>query len=219
MWSGSRRAAHRKNSVQEEQRAPELHGDVAAGEQHAACFEGLRDGDRDAEAEAHQHEQGDADGDAFGVEPVGHPRGGDPDPPDGEQQQAGFGQAVRGEVFEQRMRELGDGEDEDEVEEQFDHAYFAAVVFATGAQQRIALAGASAGHFPRIRRGCLRGLHRCGPLHQIGSEARLSARDLMVARRRLGSTTPRCGSKFAKTGASETRRAVPRMTFGLDKLV
>ena len=52
----------------------------------------------------------------------------DPGPPHGQHQQRGLQRAERGEVLEQAVRELGDGEHEDEVEEQLDEGDAAVAV-------------------------------------------------------------------------------------------
>ena len=120
---------------QEEQRATDLQRGVRRREQHAARIEGLRDRDRDADPREHQRQQRQPDRDAFGIEPVGHPRGVDPHPPHAEQQHADLHQPAQREVGHQRVRELGDREDEDEVEKQLDHPHLAAVGGIARAQQ------------------------------------------------------------------------------------
>ncbi|MEA2584049.1 MAG: hypothetical protein QOF33_2134 [Thermomicrobiales bacterium] len=57
---------------------------------------------------------------AISVEPIGEPGRVDPGAPDREQEQESLKGAVEGEVFEEVVGELGDCEDEDEVEEQLD---------------------------------------------------------------------------------------------------
>ena len=70
----------------------------------------------------HQGEQHDPHRRALGIQPVGDPAGVDPRPPDRAQHHGRLQRAHPGEMLEQRMADLGDGEDEDEVEEQLERS-------------------------------------------------------------------------------------------------
>ncbi|MBA7692689.1 hypothetical protein ES703_101256 [subsurface metagenome] len=103
---------------QPERSAADLHRRIGAGKPEPALLEGLGNAHRQHEAAEHQQEQQDADRRLVRIEPVGDPGGVDPDPPHREKQQRDLHGAQRREVMQQRVRELRDGKDEDEVEEQ-----------------------------------------------------------------------------------------------------
>jgi hypothetical protein len=67
-----------------------------------------------------QHQQAGPHGDALGVEPVGHPGGVDPDPPDREQQHGHLQHSRERQIRDQRVRELRHREHEHKVEEELD---------------------------------------------------------------------------------------------------
>ena len=107
-------------AVQHEQRAPHLDRREAAGEQQAPPAEGFGNGGRHQQRHAHQHHQHGADDQMLGIEPVADPGGVLPAQPDREPQRRRLQHAQPGQVLEQVMGQLGDGEDIDQVEEQFD---------------------------------------------------------------------------------------------------
>ena len=110
-------------AVQQQRRggvATDLQRDVARREQQPLLAERLRQ--RGGHEQAAEHHRGEhpADRRRGRVEPVRHPRRVDPRPPDDEQQERGPRHAGDGEVVEDLVRQLGDREDVDEVEEQLD---------------------------------------------------------------------------------------------------
>ena len=83
--------------------------------------EGVGQRGRQDEARQHQHEQQQPHRRLLRVEPVGDPGGEHPHPPHRHEQQQRLERAPAGvRSVEQAMRQLGDREDEDEVEEQLD---------------------------------------------------------------------------------------------------
>ena len=76
---GVRAAPHRP---QEEQGPTDLHERIRAREVEAKLVERMRDRHRHHQTRDQQHQQAGPHRDALGVEPVGHPGGVDPDPPD-----------------------------------------------------------------------------------------------------------------------------------------
>ncbi len=124
-------AAHGPN---EEECASHVHERERAREQQPPLLERRRNRRRDDEPGQHQHEQRDPDGQALRIQPVGDPGGVDPHPPERQQEEADFGRAPQGEVLEQGVRKLRDGENEDEIEEQLDHLDSGAFVAASLAQ-------------------------------------------------------------------------------------
>jgi hypothetical protein len=119
---------------QHEQIAQRLHRDVGDGEDDGSALERLRDRRRQHEAAEHQQEQDDADQRPIRVEPVRRPGGVDPRPPHRDHQQTGLDRAERRQMVQQAVRELGDREDEDEIEEQLDEGHAMMVVTVTDPQ-------------------------------------------------------------------------------------
>ncbi|MDQ1132363.1 hypothetical protein QE386_000958 [Pseudoxanthomonas winnipegensis] len=120
----------------QEQRSPHLHDRIAAGEQQSALAEGLRQRGGEQQPHAHQREQHHPDRPGLRVEPVGHPAGVLPAQPDREPQQQRLGRPQHGQMPEQEVRDLGDGEHVDQVEEQFGVADLGLTAIAH-AQQRM----------------------------------------------------------------------------------
>ena len=80
-------------------------------------------GDRPEHAREHSPTMSAARSDRrVGVVPVGHPGRVDPGPPGDQQQERRLPSADERQVAEQQRRQLGDNDDEDEVEEQLDRA-------------------------------------------------------------------------------------------------
>jgi hypothetical protein len=112
-----------------------LHGHVGAGERKASGLECLGDRRGKNQAQQHQRHKHKPHRQPLGVQPIRHPSGADPHPPDGKHEQQRLGRTHEGEMFDQEVRELGDGEDEHEIEEQLDEADFALLVPLMAAQQ------------------------------------------------------------------------------------
>ena len=112
------RRAMRGRCQQPERGAADLHRRIGDRKPEPALLECLGNGGGQHEAAEHQEEEQDADRRPVGVEPVGHPGGVNPHPPYREKQQRDLQGAKRREVMQQRVRQLRDGKDEDEVEEQ-----------------------------------------------------------------------------------------------------
>jgi hypothetical protein len=99
--------------------AADLDGDIRAGENQALLAE--RVGQRGRHHQAADHGRGDQQlyRRPLRVKPVGCPRRAGPDPPQGEQQHQGLERAVPREILDQYAGELGEREDERQVEEEF----------------------------------------------------------------------------------------------------
>ena len=132
------RGAMARGCEQPEGGASNLHGRIGDGEPEASALKGGRDRRRQHQAAQHHQEDQDADGRQLGVEPVGDPGGVDPHPPHREKQQRDLDRAERREVLQQRMRDLRDREDEDEVEEQLRVGHAARLVRHDHAKHRAA---------------------------------------------------------------------------------
>ncbi len=92
-------------------------------ERQPAGAECARQRSREHKAGEHQQKQQDANRRLLGIEPVGDPGGVDPGPPHREEQQRDMQHARRREILQQSVRDLGDGEHEHQVEEQFDRSH------------------------------------------------------------------------------------------------
>jgi hypothetical protein len=124
----------RPQGPQREQAAPDLHEHVGGREREAPRLEGFGKGRREDQARQHQDEHHEPDGRFLRVEPVGDPGGVDPYPPDGHEQQRRLQDPDKGEVLQQGMRELRYGEDENQVEEQFDEGHPTVLVLSSCAK-------------------------------------------------------------------------------------
>ena len=94
--------------------------EVGEAEQHRFGAEGARHGQGDPEHGRHRGEHGQSDGTLVDVHRAGQPRVDVPGPPQGgEHEHAPQDSAPRG-VGGQEPRDLGDGEDEDQIEEQLE---------------------------------------------------------------------------------------------------
>jgi hypothetical protein len=125
---------------QHEQAAPDLHQHIGCGETPATRSERVRDRDRKHKARKHEREQSEADGRGLRIKPIGEPGGEDPHPPDRHQHQSGPQYARDTEMLEQVMRKLGDRENEDKVEEQFDESDLVVLVRGAAAEKIAACA-------------------------------------------------------------------------------
>ena len=105
---------------QHEDGATGLHEDIGRREGHRTFAEGLRDRRGEHQSRRHQDEQHQPYGWKLGIEPVRDPGGVNPHPPHRHHEQAGLHRAENGQMSEQAMGKLGDGEDEHEIEEQLD---------------------------------------------------------------------------------------------------
>jgi hypothetical protein len=103
-----------------EQAAPNLHCGKRYSEGHGAILErlGYRGGQQ--QPRQHQREQEQTHRAAVGIEPVGDPCSVDPRPPHRQHQKRELHRSERRQVFEQAVRELGDGKDEHQVKKQLD---------------------------------------------------------------------------------------------------
>ena len=119
----------------EKQRSPHLHRDVSARKGQAARFEGLRQCGGKNQSKQHQNQQREPHRQFFGIQPIGDPRRKDPHPPDREHQQQRLHRSERREMPDERMRELSDREDKNEIEEQFNKTYLSVLVPAVAPQQ------------------------------------------------------------------------------------
>jgi hypothetical protein len=146
LWR-TRRAVGRRRQ-QPEQGPADLHDRIGHGKPYSSPVERRRDRGRQHEPTQHQHEKQETNRRQVGVEPVGDPGGVDPHPPDREEQQRDLDGAERREMVQQRVRQLRDGKDEDEIEQQLRIGDAAVLVRHDHAKHRAA----------RIVR------HRCGPL-------------------------------------------------------
>jgi hypothetical protein len=111
-----RSAAGRRE--REERLAPDLDRDVGADEEQRPAPERLRDRHRHDEAAEHDREHEQPHRHRIRVEHVRHPGGVVPRPPDDEQREQRVAGARPGQVVEQQVRHLRDGEHEDEVVEE-----------------------------------------------------------------------------------------------------
>ena len=123
------------NGPQRKEAPADLHDDVGARERQAFAVERLGDRRGEHQRRQHQHEQHQAYGSALGVQPIGDPGGVDPHPPHRHHQQQRLEGAGSRQMVQERVRELGDGEDENQVEEQLDERDLAALRPAPLAQQ------------------------------------------------------------------------------------
>ena len=119
----------------EEQRPPHLHRDISARKGQPARFERLRQRGGKDQPEQHQNQQRQSHRQLFGIQPVRDPRRKDPHPPDREHQQQRLHRSQRRKMPDERMRELGDREDKNEIEEQFDKTYLPVLVPAATPQK------------------------------------------------------------------------------------
>jgi len=114
---------------------------VKASAKTRPAVERLRDRRRQQKARDHHREQHDADRGAVRIEPVGDPGGEDPYPPHRQEQDGGLEHAERREMRQQRVGELRDCEDKDEVEEQLDVGDAMMAVWRTDPQQTVLAGG------------------------------------------------------------------------------
>ena len=104
----------------DERVAPDLQTRVGAREQQRVLAEPLRDRDRHQQAREHHEDQHEPDRHRVRVEPVGHPRRVVPRPVQRDEHERRLGRARPADVREQMVRQLGDREDVDEVEEKLE---------------------------------------------------------------------------------------------------
>lgn len=93
---------------------------VRGGEGDPTCMKRLWNGSGEEQVEEHQGKQQQAHQHVVRVQPIGGPHRVDPDPPHREEQDQGFHGTDQGELRNQRMGQLGYGEHEDQVKEEFD---------------------------------------------------------------------------------------------------
>ena len=115
--------------------APDLQTRVGAREQQRVLAEPLGDRHRHQQARAHHEDQHEPDRPGVRVEPVGHPRRVVPRPVQGDEHERRLGRARPADVGEQIVRQLGDSEDVDEVEEELEERR-ALLVLPTSADDR-----------------------------------------------------------------------------------
>jgi hypothetical protein len=120
---------------QHEQVAADLDGRIGAGEAEGAAVERLRDRYRHHQPGQHEHEQRDARRRGLRINPIGRPGRVDPHPPDPHEEQHGLREGDEGEVLDQGVRELRDGEHENQVEEQLDERDAVGLVPGAAAQE------------------------------------------------------------------------------------
>jgi len=104
----------------QEQRAPDLAYGIGDRERQSGVAKGPGDRGREDETAEHQQDQHQPDRPEQRIDPVRRPVGVIPHPPRRHQEQADFERAPDGEVVQQGVRQLGDREHEDQVEEQLD---------------------------------------------------------------------------------------------------
>ena len=104
----------------EKRRSPDLDRHVRSGEEQTAAPERVGDGDGHHEAREHEREHEQSHDDRVGIEHVRDPRRVGPRPPDHEQDEERPPGSTPRQVVEQQMRDLRDGEDEDEVVEELE---------------------------------------------------------------------------------------------------
>ena len=100
--------------------ASDLRGGIGGSDPQSPGAEGLGNGCRHDQADQHETDEHEPHGYAVRVEPVGHPRRVGPDEPDHGQQETGLERTVDGRTREEVVRQLGDGEDVHQVEEELD---------------------------------------------------------------------------------------------------
>jgi hypothetical protein len=100
-------------------RAADLNARVRTGDRPSATAEAVRNRHREHQAGERRREQHQPHRDPIRIEPVRHPHRVRPDLPDQAEQHQGLDRAVDRVRADQVMRKLGDGEDVDQVEEQF----------------------------------------------------------------------------------------------------
>ena len=98
----------------------ERHQDIADAEGHAARIEGGRDGQGDDQKSAHAEQEQQPQRWLAWRHGIGEPRIPAVDPPQVAEDQQGATEAQHGWRAGQNAGELGDGEDEDQIEEQLD---------------------------------------------------------------------------------------------------
>ena len=105
-----------------EHRTEEAHEQVAPDEEPGAVAEGAGYSDRHAQCGEHEHPGEQLHWGAARIQPVHRPGGVVPAPPHRGEHHDGLGSALPGEVLDEQVRELDDGEDVDQVEEELDRA-------------------------------------------------------------------------------------------------
>ena len=113
-----RQRPRRRRRDPEKDRLADLHRGVGDGKPQSAPVKCRRDRGRQHQSAEHHRKQQQANRGLFRIEPVGDPGGVDPHPPHREKQQRDLQYAQRREMSQQRMRDLRDRKDEDEIEEQ-----------------------------------------------------------------------------------------------------
>ena len=103
----------------EEEAAADVDGDVHPREDQAPLAERVGQRDRHHEGAEHGGEDQQLDRRPLRVVQVGYPHRVGPDPPDREQQYQQLEGATPGEALDQAWRELGDRQDQPQIEEQF----------------------------------------------------------------------------------------------------
>ena len=99
---------------------PDLDGDVRPDEEQGAAAERVRNRDRHHQAGEHDREDEKPDHDRVGIQHVRDPGGVVPGPPDDEQDEGRPARAPPGEVVEEKVRHLCDGEHEHQVVEELE---------------------------------------------------------------------------------------------------
>ena len=130
------------------------HADDEVGDREPRGFvrECVRDGERHEEASEHRGEDEEARRDVLDVDRVGQPRVRRPRPPHEREDERGAREAGGARVLEDEGRDLGEREDEDEVEEELDVAGALLLLGGCRLDDR-RLRGAIAPRTPRTRRG------------------------------------------------------------------
>ena len=113
--------APRGDGIQRDVHRPD--DEVGDPEQHAVVVERLRHGQRDDQHRPHRREHGDPHHPFLGVERVRQPRIRGPGPPERTEDEHAAQQASPGRVGREEARDLGDPEDEDEIEEELERGY------------------------------------------------------------------------------------------------
>ena len=99
------------------------HDEVRDAEDDAVDLEGVRRGQRHDEHRGHRPEHGDSDGALLRVQRVGEPGVRRPRPPQHAEKEEAAQQAIPGRVVGEEAGDLGDGEDEDEIEEELERGH------------------------------------------------------------------------------------------------
>ena len=94
------------------------HDEVRDAEDNPIRLEGVRRGQRDDEHRGHRSEHGDSDSALLRVQRVGEPGVCRPRPPEDAEEEEAAQQAIPRRVVGEEAGDLGDGEDEDEIEEE-----------------------------------------------------------------------------------------------------